>query len=86
MKGRRETDLCKEHVGGETTFWGVGIYESARCLFLTRKHQQSGPREVLDTLLCALLAFAFGLDFFWHCCGEDTTRISGALASDDDDD
>jgi hypothetical protein len=49
------TYLSKEHVGGQSTFRGIGVLDS-----------QHGSLYERCTLLGSLLALTLGLDFFRH--------------------
>ena len=70
-EGRRNaiatTYLSKEHVGRETTFGSIGVYELARCVRWS-PWGKGVMRGGGNTLLCALLPFTFGFDVFGHVC------------------
>ena len=59
---RTNTYLSEEHVGRETTFWSIGVYNHISALYL--KGGWSGWGEV--TLLRTLLSLTLSFDFFRH--------------------
>jgi len=82
--GRRDaTYLSEEHVGRETTFGRIRVYEHEVSALFIFERKRSSERGY--TFLSSLLPLTFGFDFFWHVCGRFTTEFPNLFPSDDDE-